>query len=136
MTKYYMYKNTSEFKYRERYEIKEGCTVERDSDVEAELIETFDNKADALKTLGEYKSSVNKMKGNSSTYFNVIEYYVEKVDYDEDGEWLNGDILEYSKMSINVVEKPSYDTLGTFDDYKTAEQYAEMYSGDGEAYIE
>ena len=133
-TTYRLLQNAKEIKYHDRYNIEAGCTVDTEGDNEPEVVKAFDNKEDALEALKEYAGSVAKIDGNS-IYFKVLEYFIEKEERDNEGEYLNSDILEFSKMKIEVMEKPSYDVVATFDTYKDAEQYVDAYNGDNELYI-
>ena len=113
---------TREIKYKERFEIAAGCTANQD-DCESKLIKSFDSKEDALEELKNYKTEINSFSSNTGTRYNVTEYYVEENEYDEDGDWVaGGDVWEFSKMEIEVVEKPSYNTIATFDNFEDAEK--------------
>jgi len=130
MTRYELMKNTRMIRYADRLEIKPGCTVDQ-VDQDPELIASFEPKADALAELGKYKSSVSK----SGRLFEVVEYYVEENQYDEDGEFVSGgDIWEFSKMEITVVNE-SYDVIATFSNMADAEKFYNDYDGDGEISI-
>ena len=115
-------KNSIEISYKNRMEITEGCTVNQD-DKESEIIKQFDKKDDALIELQNYKTEIKELSGGSGKYYLVTEYYVEENTYDEDGEWESGgDVWEFSKIQIEVTEKPSYDTFGTYNNFKDAEK--------------
>lgn len=45
------------------------------------------------------------------------------------------DTLETTSMKIEVVEKPSYETIGSYSSLEEAEEAANNYEGEGEAYI-
>ncbi|MBD5543745.1 MAG: hypothetical protein HDR01_05775 [Lachnospiraceae bacterium] len=133
--KYEIRKNTREISYKKRAEIKEGCTLEQDNQ-EPEIIKSFDNKGEALSELKQYKSDICKLSGGAGTYYAVTEYYVEENEYDEDGEWVSGgDVWEFSKMQIELVEKPSYETLGVYSDMESAESALNDYDGENEVYL-
>lgn len=133
--KYEIRKNTREISYKNRMEIKQGCTLEQDNQV-PEIIKSFDDKDEALNELKSYKSDIRKLSGILGTYYAVTEYYVEENEYDEDGEWASGgDAWEFSEMKIELVEKPSYDTLGVYLDMESAENALNSYSGENEAYL-
>lgn len=126
---------TREIKYKERFEIAAGCTANQD-DCESKLIKSFDSKEDALEELKNYKTEINSFSSNTGTRYNVTEYFVEEAEYDEDGDWIaGGDIWGFSEMSIEVVEKPSYNTLAIFNNMKDAEEAADNYEGDDEVYL-
>lgn len=134
MKKYVLKKDSIEVKYKDRKEIAPGVVLSSDNQ-EPETIKLFDNKEDALKELQKYKSSIAKHTYNGTIYV-VEEYYVEENTYDEDGEWLEGgDVWEFSQMEIELVEKPSFDTLAVFDNMKDAEKAEDDYEGDGEVFL-
>ena len=100
MVRYEIIKNTREISYKKRSEIKEGCTLNQ-RDQEPEIIKAFDKKEDALNELKSYKSDISKFNGVAGLYYLVTEYYVEKNEYDEDGEFVEDfGILAFSKMEI------------------------------------
>lgn len=135
MMKFELKECTREIKYKERFEIAAGCTANQD-DCESKLIKSFDSKEDALEELKNYKTEINSFSSNTGTRYNVTEYFVEEAEYDEDEEWIaGGDIWGFSEMSIEVVEKPSYNTLAIFNNMKDAEEAADNYEGDDEVYL-
>lgn len=67
-------------------------------------------------------------------YYLIEEYYIQENDYkyDEDlEEWSlcdgSGNIWEFSKMVIKLVEEPSYEVVGVFDNMKEAKKAKEDY---------
>lgn len=136
MVKYELKKDSIEVRYKDRKEIKPGIVLTADNR-EPELIKTFDNKEEALEELGKYKSSITEYTYNGTLYV-VEEYYIEENTYDDDDEdeWLSGgDIWSFSKMEIELVEKPSYDTLAVFDNMADAEKAENDYDGENEVYL-
>lgn len=133
--KYEIRKNTREISYKKRAEIKEGCTLDQ-FDQEPEIIKTFDDKDEALIELKSYKSDIRKLSGGAGSYYLITEYYVEENEYDEDGEWVSGgDVWAFSEMKIELVEKPSYETLGVYADMESAENALNDYDGENEVYL-
>lgn len=133
--KYEIRKNTREISYKDRKEIKEGCTLDQ-FDQELEIIKVFDDKEKALEELKAYSSSISKFSGGAGAYYLVTEYYVEENEYDEDGDRVSGgDVWEFSKMKIELVEKPSYDTLGVYSDMESAENALDDYDGENEVFL-
>lgn len=120
--KYELKECVREVKYKERKEIVKGCTVDQE-DYESTLIKSFDSKEDALEELKKYKSSIHEFSSNIGRCYEVTEYFVEEVEYDEDDEWIaGGDIWEFSEMHIELVaENSTADTLGVFDNFADAE---------------
>lgn len=99
--KYELLEYHQEVAYRDRKEIKEGCTLNPDKDQNPQTLKSFDSKEDALNALNDYKSEVNKMNG----YFLVTEFFVEEVRLDGDKDELGRDILATSEMPITEIVK-------------------------------
>ena len=138
MKKIELRKASIEIPYRDRKEIKEGVTLLNDDQV-SELIESFnENEEDrAKKRLNEHKTSISELSGAKGTYYLVDEYYLEENEYDEDGEWVSGgEISDYSKIYISLIETPSYQTLGTYDNMADAVDAMNQYDeDDSEVYL-
>ena len=136
MIKYDLVKRTAEFNYKNRKNIEEGCTA---LDPSLEYIKTFDDLEEAKKELAKRKTSVSKFENHNMTFYSVEEYVIEEneFEYDEDEKKLvqTGfiDTLETTPMKIEVVETPSYETLGVYSSMEEAEEAANK--GDGETYI-
>lgn len=137
MKKIELRKASIEIPYRDRKEIKEGVTLLNDDQL-SELIESFnENEEDkAKKRLNEYKTSISELSG-AGTYYLVEEYYLEENEYDEDGEWVSGgEISDYSKIYISLVETPSCKTLETYDNMADAVDAMNQYDeDDSEVYL-
>ena len=131
MTKYELFKFNNEINWKNRYGILPGCSIDLNVSQDPEKIEEFQTKEEALEALKKYSTSV----GEGSGFFSITEYYVSEIEYDDDGDFLNEDILKYSKMNIEVIEKPSYNVLASFDNYKDAEDFKNSYDGENEVYI-
>ena len=136
MIKYDLVKRTAEFNRRDRREIKQGCTA---LDPDPEYIKTFDDLEEAKKELAKRKTSVSKFENHNMTFYSVEEYVIEEneFEFDEDeNEFVQTgfiDTLETTPMKIEVVETPSYETLGVYSSMEEAEEAANK--GDGETYI-
>lgn len=136
MKKYDLVKRTAEFNYKNRKNIEEGCTA---LDPSPEYIKTFDDLEEAKKELAKRRTSVSKFENHNMTFYSVEEYVIEEneFEYDEDEKKLvqTGfiDTLETTPMKIEVVETPSYETLGVYSSMEEAEEAANK--GDGETYI-
>lgn len=133
MVKYELNKDSIEVKYKDRKEIKAGVVLTSDNQ-EPELIKVFDNKDEALLALQDCRSNVRKFNSAGGTYFYVTEYYIQESIYDDD-EWISGDIIDFSKMEIELKEKPSYNTLAVFDNMADAERAEDDYDGDDEVFL-
>ena len=135
MKKFELRKNSIEVSWKNRKTIKEGITTTQD-DQYPEIVKSFDNLEDAKNELQKYKSNIRELSGGVGKYYLIEEYYIEENTYDKDGEWLEGgDIWEFSKIIIELVEKPSYDTLATFDNMEEAEEAYNDYEGENEVYL-
>ena len=138
MIKYDLGKRTAEFNYKNRKNIEEGCTA---LDPSPEYIKTFDDLEEAKKELAKRKTSVSKFENHNMTFYSVEEYVIEEneFEFDEDeGKLVQTgfiDTLETTSMEIEVVEKPSYETIGVYSSLEEAEEAANEYDGDGESYI-
>lgn len=131
MKKYEVIENVCEVAYKDRYSIKRGVTADQDDQPGKTVVKSFDTKEEALAELKKLNSDVTRRSG----YFDIVEYYVEENDYDEEGEWISGgDIWEFSPFRIGVTDSEKLETIAVFDDYKDAEKFYENLEID--AYIE
>lgn len=133
MKKYELVKRSAEINWKERKSIAPGCTM---NDPKPEKIKEFESLEEAQKELKNYKSDIRKTSGNIGTLYEVTEYVIEENEYDDEGEWISGgDVWDFSDMTIEVVEKPSYETILTCSNMEEAEEAVNNYEGDGEVYI-
>lgn len=96
--RYEIRKSTREIDYKNRKEIKKGCTLDQ-RDQESEAVNIFDSKDEALSALKNYKSDIQRLSGGAGTYYLVTEYYVESVVYADENEYMSdGDIWAFSEM--------------------------------------
>jgi hypothetical protein len=129
MKKFEIVKTTAEISWKERDEIKEGCTM---YDVDPEKIASFGTKEEAEKELKKYKTDVC----TSGSLFTVEEFSIQENEYDEDDEWIGGgDIWKFTPMEIFVVDKETRKTIAKAETYEEAEEAAEEYEGDAGADI-
>lgn len=126
MKKFEIIQNRRQIDRKKRAEIRAGCTTRQD-DQWPDVMKSFDNLEDALESLKGYTSSIFEQTASTGRYYTVTEYYVQENEYDEKGEWVGGDIWEFSPFQIRLVEMPGYDTIGIFDNYEDAEQAAIDY---------
>lgn len=120
MIKYDLMKSRVEVRNKNRLLIAPGCTYDFEGDIDSELIRQFDTKEDAIASLGECRTHIFK----SGTLYIVDEYYIQKNEYDEDGDLeCTLDICEVSKMEIEVVSDIDLSTLNTFDNLNDAEEF-------------
>lgn len=116
MKKFEIVKTTAEISWKERNEIKEGCTM---YDVDPEKIASFGTKEEAEKELKKYKTDVCA----SGSLFTVEEFSIQENEYDEDGEWIGGgDIWKFTPMEIFVVDKETRKTIAKVKTYEEAEE--------------
>ena len=121
-------KNTIEINYKNRMDIKPGCTLDN-IDSDPEIIESFDTKEAAIEALKKYSTDISTFS-SCGTVFNVTEYYIEENEYDEDGDVVicNG-VWEESKMEI-ILEDEDGNTIEVFDNYADAEAAYNAYDGE------
>ena len=113
--KYELIENTREVHYKDRAEIKKGCTRDQ-TDQNPEIIKSFDSKDEALEALKDYKSEILEFSSHGMIYFNVKEFYVEENVYDRDGEWISGgDVWEFSEMPIAELIKARPEIVSSTD---------------------
>lgn len=135
MRKYEIIRSSIEILYKNREAIKEGVTL-TSYEQNPMVIEQFDVLADALAELKKYKTNIRELSGGAGKYFHIEEFYVEENVYYNDGLWIEGgDVYEFSKITIELVEKPSYKTLGTYDNMSDAEDALNSYEGDYEVFL-
>lgn len=98
MTKKYEVKVAKrEIPWCKKNEITEGVTLRGESQ-NLELLSSHDSIEDAFKVLSNYKTDITRLSGGAGTYYLIEEYLIEEVEYDEDGEWQNGNVIEMSTM--------------------------------------
>lgn len=133
-TKFELRREITEVDFKDRNKIKEGLFSEQENRC-PDIIVSFDSLEEAQAELKNYKSSIRELSGGSGKYYSVTEFYIEKNIYD-DGEWVDGgEIYDFSKIKIELVEKPSYRVLGTFDNMEDAIKAFNSYDGDDEVYL-
>lgn len=104
MTKYELKESTMELREREAREIKPGCVYCRDGE-EPKTLASFDSKEEALEALKPYKADIREFNTGSGRCYQVTEWYVEEVEYDEDGELLNSPcVWAFSPMEFRLVD--------------------------------
>lgn len=131
--KFEIRKEDIEISYRNRRDIKEGCTQNQD-DHQTETVKSFDSKEEALNDLKGRKTEITELSGGAGKYYLVTEYFVEEIEVDEDGEETEDlGTWGYSKMAITLVEQPSYEEIGTYESFADAEDAFNTF--DGEAYL-
>lgn len=89
MKKFILFKNNGEVK-----KVYEGCTLEGKNEYYPERIKEFNNKEDAIKELSKYNTIVTDYR----SYFLVEEYYIEELEEDNNGDFIGGDIWDFSKL--------------------------------------
>lgn len=133
MTKYEIKKNYVEIKYADRMDIEPGCSAGSESD---EVLESFDSKEKAIHALKKYESSIDLLSSNAGSYFAIEEFVIEENKYDEDGDFVDGgDILEFSKMEIKLIDEDSGKVIACFDNMSEAEDAYNNYDGENEVHL-
>lgn len=129
MKKYELKKCSAEFAWKERKEIKEGCTM---YDVEPEKIGEFESLEKAEEELTKYETEISESGG----LFSVTEYMIQENEYDDEDEWIDGgDVWSFSKMKIEIVDNETLELIGTAKSYEEAEKIAEDYEGEAGAHL-
>ena len=135
MTKFEIRKDSVEVSWKNRKTIKEGIVIDSDNQ-NPELINSYDTLEEASKAIKNYNTTIRELSGGAGKYYLVEEYYICGNVYDEEGEFLRCDgIWEFSKIIIELVEKPSYETLAIFDNMEEAEEAYDDYEGENEVYL-
>lgn len=122
MKKYRIDKRMSEINYKNREDIRPGCTCD---DPEPEKVEEYETLEEAQEALKKYESSIYKFSSPIGTMYEVTEYAIQEIEYededDEDSE-LYGDVYDFSEMKIRIVNE-HYEDVAQFDNYCDAEQF-------------
>jgi hypothetical protein len=135
MKKYELLKDSIEVSWKNRKMIREGVTFDG-ADRNPEKVASFDDLDQARLELQKYESSITELSSPLGKCFRVEEYFIEENHYDDEGEWEGGgDVWGYSKMSIQLVEIPGFNTLAVFNNMDFAESALDNYSGDNEVYL-
>lgn len=81
---------------RKESETEEGCTLQQRNQM-PEVLESYNTLEEAREELKKYKGSVEYIK-DVVPYFQVVEYYIEQNEYDEDDEWISGgDVWDFAE---------------------------------------
>ena len=116
MKKFEIRKNHIEIEKKNANNIQAGCSMDQNETFPT-VVKSFDTKEEALEALKSYHTEIRDL----NSYYLVAEFYVEENVYDEDGDWIEGgDIWTFTNPIIEVSEKPSYNTVGTFNNMAAA----------------
>lgn len=131
--KFEIKKDNIEIKYKDRDQIKPGCTLDN-MNSDPEILGTYETKEEAIEALRKYKTEISEFSYSAGRMFDVTEYYVEENVYDDNGEpeSCNG-VWEESKMEI-FLKNEDREIIDTFDNYADAEAAYNEY--DDECSIE
>lgn len=110
--RYKIYKSEAEFTYKDRFEIKGSCTLDKNAEVEE--VAEFGSPEAAQEALSKYKSNVEEVKGWTEFVYEVKEYYL----LDEE----LFQILDFSEMSIPVKDEDGV-IINYFDNFYEAEKF-------------
>ena len=129
--KFEIKKDNIEVAYKDRMNIKPGCTLDN-LNSDSEILESFDTKEDAIEALKKYTTDISTFSSANGTVFDVTEYYVEGNEYDEEGHIIacNG-VWEESKMEITLVDEGG-NIIKVFDNYSDAEEAYNEYDDECE----
>ena len=133
MKKYEVIKRTAIIKQKDRRKIAPGCTSETS---DSDIIQSCETLEEARKKLKDYKTIIDEVKRRTDTVYEVTEYCIEENDYNVDDELVSsGFVWDYSKMEIYVIEKPSYEAIGTYPNFADAEDAKDRYDGSNEVFL-
>lgn len=129
MKKFEIVKENIEIKYKDRKNLRIGCTQDN-MNSDPEVVKSFETSEEAMKELKKYETSINMFSSAIGSMYDVTEYYVQENNYDEDGEPEQlGDILEFTEMKINLEDEDG-NVIGTFNNYEDAERAYNKYDGE------
>ena len=109
MRKYEVREVSAEVALKDKRLIEPGMAQnynsEKSGNGDTNLIASYDTVEEAMADLKQRKSSVSLTSSFSGKkYYLVEEYFIEENEYDEDGDWISGDIWEYSEMPCYEIQ--------------------------------
>lgn len=125
MIKYEVMQRLKVFKYKDRFEITEGCTID---DPEPKIIVSFDTLIDAMAFFfdsdNNIKTFISKYKSDTGNIYIVTEYMIQENEYDKDGENISNYIKIWHTTRMNIfVKDEKYNEVAIFFSYKDAENF-------------
>lgn len=108
--KWGLIKNDIVFPWKDKSKIDQGCTVSTPRMKEKpEILLEFDNLEDAKKALSKYASIIELEKTVVGSRWRFTEYYIEELNFDENGEWIpDGDIWAFSEIPVTAEDVADY----------------------------
>ena len=91
------------------------------------LIEYFLNEKEALEALKKYESAIREFTSDSGLMYEVIEYNLEKNEYDQDGDFKENIEIFFSDMKIQVLDE-TYKLIAVFDNLADAEKLIDQHT--------
>lgn len=120
MKKFDAYERNVEIRYKNRNELREGCTCDCE---EPQKVAEFEALEDAQEWLSKQSTEICEFSSAIGIMFDVKEYVIKENEYDEDNEVVDyGDIWDISKMEIKVVDEDD-NIIKVFDNYEDAEHF-------------
>lgn len=137
MIRYEIVKRTAEISWKDRKEIKEGCTYDvlfEDGSADyPELIASFDSEEEARKEFENYKTHIYEYSGIVGSLYLVEEYCIEKNKYDEDDDVITIGVCEFSEMKIVVHD--GMQEVVVCSSFEEAEEIYENYDATEDMWI-
>ncbi len=137
MIRYEIVKRTAEISWKNRKEIKEGCTYDvlcEDGHTDyPELIASFNSEEEARKEFENYKTHIYKYSGVVGPFYWVEEYCIEENEYDEDDDMITIGICEFSEMKITVMN--DMNEVAVCSSFEEAEEIYNNYGAEGSMWI-
>lgn len=128
--KFEIKKDNIEIAYKDRMDIKPGCTLDN-MNSDPKIIESFDTKQAAIEALKKYNTDISTFSSANGTMFDITEYYIEENEYYEDGDMICNGVWEESKMKIALVDEDG-NIIKVFDNYSDAEEAYNEYDDECE----
>ncbi len=137
MIRYEIVKRTAEISWKNRKEIKEGCTYDvlfKDGSADyPELIASFDSEEEAKNELKKYRTHIYEYSGIVESFYLVEEYCIEENEYDEDDDMITIGVCEFSEMKIVVHD--GMQEVVVCSSFEEAEEIYENYDATEDMWI-
>ena len=122
-----------EYDFNDRYRMIPGCTLQDSGQLLT--IRLYPDKKQAIKTLENgYDTSIEPIEPPcGQEYYTYEEYFVAEVEYDKDGEEYFIGYIAVTKPNFFLSHKEEWETIGSFDTYKEAEEFLAEFEQQNEA---
>lgn len=119
MKKFDAYERNEEIRYKNRNELREGCTCDCE---EPQKVAEFTTLEDAQEWLNKQATEICEFDSAIGTIFSVKEFVIQENEYDEDNEVVDYGDIWISKMEIKVVDEDG-ELVKVCDNYEDAEHF-------------